>query len=185
MDASVFTSNFYPTFQSFCSLDSDFNVRTKDTGDYVTAVDPSGDFGAVFASSYEKYSVTGTVLGASHGSQDPSLLENFINGLSGATTVTDLATVFANYWATVAILPGSPAHGGLSVVSVVNDAAAKVSLFEAAITASIGNKINRPFYEEFINNLYNIAVSNIVWTVTELIQVGPSTVPTPFPETIT
>ena len=67
-------------------------------------------------------------------------------------------------------------------MSVSNNAATLAALFEAAINASITDEDSSPWFETFISNVQDMAVANIVWTVTELI---PPAVPTPFTEVIT
>lgn len=143
-------------------------------------IDGSG-YPAMFATEYDKYAKEGVVLGADNGAEDKSILQD---ALGKSTTVTELATAFADYWATVFIVPGDPAHGGTAVISVVNDAASKVSLFESAIQESITSSKSEPFFYQFINNIETMAVSSIIWTVTEMMPTTPPS-PSSFPETIT
>lgn len=148
-----------------------------------TGAMPAGNYPADFASAYNDYAMAGVVPGAENTGGDASILEAALtSATSSPATITTLATAFANYWATVAIDPGTPAHGGVSVVSVSNNAATLAALFEAAINASITDEDSSPWFETFISNVQDMAVANIVWTVTELI---PPAVPTPFTEVIT
>lgn len=139
----------------------------------------SGSFAGDFAFNYNEYAIQGLVPGVINTGGNIVFLENAI----GNITVQDLAQAFANYWATVAVTPGAPAHGGTSVASVVNDAIAKTALFENAINASITSTESTPWFQSFIENIEVIAVSNIIWTVTEIMP--PNATPTPFPEGIT
>ena len=138
----------------------------------------TGNYPSSFAAGYKEYAEQGIVLGADNSGGNESIIRA---ALGKNTTVTELATAFANYWATVAVLPGDPAHGGTSVISVVNDATTRVSAFEAAIVASITSTESKPYFFNFVNNIETMAVSTIIWTVTELMSSGSSS---SFPETI-
>lgn len=144
-----------------------------------TGAAPSGTFPADFATAYDDYAALGIVLGADNTGGNKSFIET---ALENGVDTAGLAQAFADYWATVALDPGDPAHGGTAVVSVVNDAATKVALFEAAISASITDVESKPWFSVFVNNIQTMAVSTIVWTVTELMP--PAATPTPFPEVI-
>ena len=139
------------------------------------------DYPAAFADAYDAYAAAGVVLGAANTGGTKSIIEDELRnpGISVAT----LAQAFADYWATVAVSPGTPAHGGTSVVSVVNNSASLVSAFAAAITASLRATESTPYFEEFISNIEDVVLT-IQWTVTETI-LTPSPVPTPFIELIT
>lgn len=143
----------------------------------------TGDYPNLFATAYDNYAAQGVVLGADNSGRSPIILENFLRtGLAGASQpVTEFATVLAEYWATVAVQPGTPAHGGTAVVSVSNDAMTHIPEFEAAILASMTATESKPWFENFVQNVETIAVANIIWTVTELL---PPAVPTPFTEAI-
>lgn len=171
LDPMVASSTISKAYLDFVGLDKD----GKPTGN-----PPTGDYPALFAAGYKEYAEQGIVLGADNSGSDESIIEFAIGK---TTTVTELATAFANYWATVAILPGTPAHGGISVVSVVNDAATRVSSFEAAIEASMTTKESKPYFYNLVNNIETMAVSTIIWTVTEMMPTTPPS-PSPFPETI-
>lgn len=140
------------------------------------------DYPSDFADAYDDYATLGVVPGATNAGGTKSLIETAMNSISGNTiaNATILGTAFANYWATVAIIPGTPAHGGSSVISVVNNAATLSAAFTAAIIASITASSQYPYFETFLDNIEGV-VSTIVWIVTELIVITP----TAFPETIT
>lgn len=158
-------------------LNPDGSVRPRDEYEF----GGSSDFAKAFADGYHDYASDGLVLGAISGGGDKSILEA---AWGKTTTVTELATALANYWATVAVVPGVPSHGGISVISVVNNSASLVSSFEAAIQASITQTKSEPFYFKFVDNIEKMAVSSIIWTVTELMPTVPPS-PAPFPESIT
>lgn len=142
---------------------------------------PSGDFPTGFAGAYDTYAKDGVVAGATNSGGDTSILSGFLSGAGQPVAASDFALAFAEYWGTVAVSPGAPAHGGVSVVSVTNDAIAHVSDFEAAIAASTTNQLSMPFYLAFIQNLESMAVSLIQWTIVEMM---PSGSPSSFTETI-
>lgn len=137
-------------------------------------------FASLFATKYHDYASAGVVPGATSGGGDKSILEAAF-GIN--TTPSLLALAFASYWATVAIAPGAPAHGGISVSLVVNTAATLVSAFEAAIMATITQSESKPFYLSLIDNIETMAVSQIIWNVTEIMP-GPPPFPMIYPEPI-
>lgn len=147
----------------------------------------TGTFPVDFATAYDDYATTGLVLGATNVGGAKDIISDFLDSAksAGVANVTMFATALASYWATVALVPGPPMHGGTATVSVVNDASAHVSDFEAAILASMTTTESKPYYLNFINNIQTMAVAKIIWTVTELIPTPGGPVPTPFPETIT
>ena len=171
LDPLVASSTISKAYLEFVGLDED----GKPNGN-----PPTGDYPSLFAAGYKEYAEQGIVLGADNSGSNESIIEA---ALGKTTTVTDLATAFANYWATVAVIPGTPAHGGTSVISVVNDASTRVSAFEAAIEASITTTESKPYFFNFVNNIETMAVSTIIWTVTELMPTVPPS-PSPFPEII-
>lgn len=155
---------------------TDFKAITDDNG---VIVPPIGDFPFQYAAAYETYSLTGEVLGAEHGSQTPVIIESFLRTYS--ISVLEFATALANYWATVLLIPSAPMHGGVSVVSVVNDAASKVGAFHSAITASLTTDYKYPVMVHFIENVESIALPQVTWTVTELFSNGSTA---SFPEKV-
>ena len=175
--AEALWTNFFSTI----GLDLDGTVVNRN-------IDASG-YPDMFATEYDNYAKAGIVPGAATGAEDKTIIETALRSYttvsppSSYITVTTLATAFANYWSTVLVTPGAPAHGGTVVISVVNDAMAKVSLFEEAIWASLTSSRSEPFFYNFINNIERIAVSSIIWSVTELIPGDPPSASS-FPETI-
>ncbi len=138
------------------------------------------DFPAEFAAAYDAYGKEGLVIGAVNTGGDVGALEGALRSVTSATSSIDaMAQGYADYWAAVALV-GDGSHGG-APVSVVNDAAAKVSAFKGAIQASIGDVAKEPLYLEFITNIESV-VKSLVWTVIEAMP--PLAVPTPFPEPI-
>ena len=166
----VFSNAIFDGINGFMAIDSSQYPVTKSDGDVAYSF---GDYPSIFADSYEAYSLTGVVLGAIHGSQSPSIIESFLRTFN--TSITEFATALANYWATVLIIPGIPAHGGSSVISVTNDAASHVSDFEAAIIASYTQEYQLPVFQQFILNIENIALPTVTWYVTELVGIVPVT----------
>lgn len=144
---------------------------------------PEGDYPAEFASAYNDYVKKGLVPGAINTGGDAIILETFMRGVSGSPgTVDAFAISLAEFWATVAIAPGIPAHGGTAVVSVTNDASTKTADFKAAIMASQTATESTPYFGVFIANLEAV-VKTISWTVTEMMPTVPPA-PVPWPEVI-
>lgn len=138
---------------------------------------PTGNFAAAWGQSYNAYAIAGVVPGALNAGGDTSGIENFLSSVDNSTaTAGRFAQALADFWATVAIEPGQPAHGGINVISVTNDAAEHVSAFQSAINASVTNEVRAPYFLHLIDNIQAIAVAQITWTVTELM---PGTPPTP------
>jgi hypothetical protein len=123
--------------------------------------------------------LTGLVLGAAHGSQQAGLLEAFMKAASGS--IIDFATALANYWGTVLVINGLPLHGGVSVISVVNDAPSKIAAFQDAILASITTEYKYPVMNHLMENIEAIALPQVTWIVTEMMPNGS---PASFPEKV-
>lgn len=138
-----------------------------------------------FALNYDDYAKEGIVLGATNEGGEYPILENWMEALSTGDNVRQFAQILAEYWDTVALVPGPPMHGGVSTVSVVNDALDQVDAFEAAIRASMRNTASNPWYLEFVTNIQTIGVAAVTWTVTELVPIAGVPTPTDFPEKIT
>lgn len=139
------------------------------------------DYAPLFATEYDTYAAGGVVPGAVNTGGTAALLEAFVAGVvSGPTVIDDFADALAQYWATVAIAPGSPAHGGSSVVSVTNDAASQTAAFKSAIEATITAADTPPYFQSLYANIESIGLAAVTWTVTELI----SGTPTAFQESI-
>lgn len=145
---------------------------------------PAGDLAAAWAQNYNNYATQGIVPGALNTDGATSSIEQFFSEVNSSSAMArKLAQALADFWATVAIDPGEPAHGGTSVISVTNDAAAQVGAFEAAIMASITTEERKPYFQHLIANIQSTAVAGITWTVTELMP-GPPPYPQAFTETI-
>ena len=141
------------------------------------------DYGAVFSAAYNTYATAGVLLGATNTGGTASILSAFIDGRSSQVATQDgFAQALADYWSGVAVIPGTPAHGGLSVESVVNDATSHVATFKAAIVASITDTDTTPYFETLIYNIQT-ALASVVWTVTELMP-GTPPYPVAYPEMI-
>ena len=138
---------------------------------------PVGDFPADWATAYDDYAAAGVVLGAENSGGTKSILADAMATVtSSPASIAMLANAMANYWATVAVTPGTPSHGGVAVASVVNNAETLVPLFQAAITVSIAATEDKPWFETLVTNIETMAVASIVWTVTELMP--PAATPT-------
>lgn len=140
-----------------------------------------------WAEGYDEYAKDGVVLGAENAGGDVSILVSALNSVKGqypsyGASIDILANGLAQYWATVAVEEGTPAHGGIEVISVVNNAATLAPAFKAAITSSVTQNRSEPFFKVFVDNIENV-VSTIIWSVTELMPTTPPS-PSTFMETI-
>ena len=116
-----------------------------------------GDYPAEFAKAYDDYAEAGVVNGATNSGGEKAILEAALR--AAPTTPAALGAAFAQYWATVALIPVPPN------VSVVNDAATRADAFTGAIAASIRATESLPYFGEFIGNL-EVAAKTVVWTIT-------------------
>lgn len=165
-------------------LDDEGDLRYED-GEWV-GVDLDG-FQEDWAEGYDEYAKDGVVLGADNVGGDVSILVSALNSVKGqypsyGNSIDILANGLAQYWATVAVENGTPAHGGTEVLSVVNNAATLAPAFKAAITSSVTQSRSEPFFKVFVDNVESV-VSTIVYTVTELMPTTPPS-PSVFVETI-
>lgn len=132
----------------------------------------SGNYAAVFADSYHNYANAGIVPGAVSGGGSKSILQTFMDQVNSAgSSVTEMAQAFTDYWSGVAIQPGLPAHGGVSVVSVTNNAASKYGDFVSAINASYTTSKTDPGFLNLIQNVEGV-VKSITWIITEQMSGG-------------
>lgn len=182
LDPKVASDELTKAIAKACAMELvDGELTPIKDGDVDTSTYPDD-----FALGYGKYAMGGMVLGATSTMGDISIISDFLESAksAGSADVSLFALALAEYWATVSITPGVPSHGGTAVVSVVNNAMAMVGAFQSAIMASMTDKISKPYYFNFVKNIEDMAVSNIIWIVTELIPTPGGPVPTPFPETI-
>ena len=116
-----------------------------------------GDYPAEFATAYDDYAKAGVVTGALNTGGDKSIIEAAVR--AAETTPAALGEAFAQYWATVAILPAPPN------LSSVNDAANLGGVFAAAVAASVRDTESVPYFGEFITNV-EAAAKAVVWAIT-------------------
>lgn len=133
-----------------------------------------GAFPGAFADAYDAYARAGEVPGATTGSEDPGVLEDALAGMSdsGGGNIDTLAQAFADYWATVLMVPGEPAHGGALVTDVTNDAASQAAAFKTAIESSLTSEPSTPYFQAFVENIESTGVAAITWTITEQFSDG-------------
>lgn len=137
----------------------------------VTTPPYTGDLGSTWASAFLSWSTAGVLseAGGVAGSEDSSIVQSFISGLTGNTNVADFAQMLADYWATCLLVPNGTA------VSVVNDASSQVAAFESAITASITTSEDTPYFQSLFENIQSIALPSITWTVNRVVGGSPVT----------
>lgn len=180
LDPFIFSDSIESKAKKFLSLTDNYTPLFDDNGEISKS---SGSFIDAFADAFESYSLSGEVLGATHGLQQKELLKIFLSLYS--INIIDFATALANYFSTVCIVNGVPSHGGISVVSVTNDALSHIPEFVSAIESSYTTNLYEPIFHNLINNIESIALPSITWIVTELVWTGTSFVPIPFLEKIT
>lgn len=167
LNASGCASDLWVLLQGCAALNSDGSPKPMGT-------QPVGDYALGFATIYNDYAKGGVIAGAMNSGGDASIIEAATRRES-ALDPADYAMALAQFWSTVGIDPGSPAHGGSSVASVTNNAMAQVGAFLSAIQASMTTEEKKPYYLHYIQNLEN-AVKSITWQVTEIMPGGsPST----------
>lgn len=178
-----FSTSMIRDYSSVVNHDAEWSVGNP--------VDFVQTYHTLFAANYNEYARGGEVKGAII-ANDPyfneggeyTILENYLESLITGDNVRQFAQKLAEYWHTVAVVPGPPMHGGIQTVKVVNDALQQVDAFEAAILASMRSTESAPWYLEFVTNIQTIGVAAVTWTVTELIPTPGGPVPTPFLEKI-
>lgn len=140
----------------------------------VTTPPYTGSLGSAWASACLSWSTAGVLSGGGGvaGSEDGSIIQAYIDSLTGNSNPSDMATVFADYWATCLLIPSGSATG------VVNNASSQVAAFESAITASITTVDSQPYFQALFQNIQDIALPTITWTVTR------SSAPTTTLETV-
>ena len=188
LNKTLCASAIWSGYASGAGIDSSGNVVMND-GEHT--IDLDFDYGKNFADAYNDYAMLGIVLGTTNAGGQKDILvsawNSFVGGSGSAANISTLATALSTYWATVCDQTqiGPPSHGGISVVSSVNDAATKAPLFIAAITSVITDSASTPPFEDFIGALESVS-STIIWLITELIPAPPGApVPIIFPETMT
>jgi hypothetical protein len=142
--------------------------------DLLTTPPYTGTLGSTWATACLDWSTAGVLSGGGGvaGGEDSSIIQGFIDGLTGNTTPSAFAVAMASYWATCLIVPAGNA------TAVTNDALAQVSAFEAAINASVGATEKTPYFQHLFENIQTIALPTITWTVVR------STPPSPTLETV-
>lgn len=136
--------------------------------------EPTRDYPTDFASIFNDYVKGGVVAGAENSGGSASTLSSLLSSYSSGESVNinDFALSFADFMSKVAVDPGTPAHGGVSVAKVTNDSMGKVGLFIDAINSSLTTEEKKPYYLHFIKNLEDKAIKKIIWTITEVMSDG-------------
>lgn len=130
------------------------------------------DYPADFAAAYHAYAEAGVIPGAVSGGSDASIIKGFMSGVtSSSATVTQFGAALASYWSAVGTSPQAPN------IASVNNAAALVGAFTAAVSASITDASSEPYFKAMIDNIEAV-VKTIVWTIT------PPPPASPFPSAI-
>lgn len=130
-------------------------------------------FGQHFSNNYDQYASAALIPGSVNSDRYKTILQNVFANANPTVDPDALAQALAEYWHTVSVKPGAPMHGGISVVSVRNDALEKVHLFRQAVDYSMTTVGQADWYETFANNVQAIAVEELEWTVVEQMPIGP------------
>lgn len=136
----------------------------------VTTPPYTGNLGTTWGQAFLTWSTQGTLSGGGGvaGSEDPSIITNFVGSLTGNTNPDVFAEILAQYWATCLLIPSGNA------VSVVNDAATKVPAFRAAFSATITDQDTKPYFETLFSNIQGVALPQITWTVSRVVGGVPT-----------
>ena len=128
-----------------------------------------------FASAYNDYAMGGEVLGTVNEGGDKSVLSSFMEGAEGSTPL-EFAQAIADFWSGVALEPGIPFDGAISVDEVVeNNALTLVAPIQAAIMASMTDQLDGPpYFKTLLDNIQAVITGQMLWTV---IQTHPGTPP--------
>ncbi len=154
-------------------------IDKQNNGEPIT---PQSDMAKQFATAYHNYAKAATLPGADCTAGGIlSILESAFISDNTAATIDRIALGLCNYWSSF-ITPGAPAHGGISVVSVVVNGAVVFAAMKAAVTALVTNQLKPDGWIDFYNATEAV-VRTIPCVITEIIP-GTPPVPTPFPETI-
>lgn len=164
LNPSAFASSITSAHRSASNLDADL----KPIGTPTLPNNFSSDFGDAMS----LLIAGGTVAGAINTGADPSAIQSAIDSISNTEADADnIGGAFANMMSTVAITPGTPAHGGTAVVSVENDASSKGSEISNIIKSKITDKEQSPPYENLADAMIE-AIGTITWKVTEVYSNG-------------
>lgn len=187
LDPSKCAKDITAAYLPFVGLDEYGN--NWPTGEDAPPAPERGNFAKGFAKAYNDYAKSGKILGALNTGGDSSIIENYLISLDPEQVevvpedpVAAFAQALADFWATVGVDPGEVAHGGTAVSKVENDASSLTEAFKAAILMSLTTEEKKPYFYHLINNIEAVALSQIVWTVTELMP--PTGSPTAFEESI-
>ena len=147
-------------------------ISTAYIGKVTTPPYTSGDIGIAWGEAFLSWSTAGVLdqAGGVAGSEDSSIIQSFISGLTGNSNPTTFANILANYWNTCLLTPNGNAVG------VSNDALSNISSFYSAITNSMTTSERTPYFRHLFVNLQNIALPDVTWTVNRI--VGGSSVTT-------
>ncbi len=139
-------------------------------------IDPPSALASALAQAYLDYSKTGTLPGADlTAGGTKSLLDAAFSSDNTSASIDALAQGIADYWATNNAL-GSPAHGGLSVISVVIPTGSFLTDFKNAILSILTDTSVADGWFNFYDAVEGV-LTGATCTITELMPGSP-----PFPQ---
>lgn len=158
----------------------DLNILQTGFSAIVSSADGLSSKAMDFALVYDLYARDGTIAGADCSGGGPiALLVDAFDCAGRNGDVQKMALNICQYWQLVP-QPGTPSHGGTTVVSVVPVYATLVSAVQAAIESCITTTVKDEPYKKLFKAIEDVLKTAPV-IVTELLPGSPP-VPTPFPE---
>lgn len=171
LNVSSLSSNIKSIYQTKTGLDNSLSIVGNEPHSNIQL---DFDFASEFGQHYNNYGKKGIVLGAvNNGGGFSQIISAMTNLNNNKANISLLGASFAQYWSTVALINGSPAHGGVSVASVTNNAMSKASAFKSAIESSYTQNRLEPPFQQFLSNIEQV-VKSIQWTVVEIMPNGSS-----------
>jgi len=155
------------------SLDAEFSTIIK-------AADGSASVSSSLAKAYDDYAKKAVIAGAdcSQGGNKDLLIVAFSSDNTPAT-IDRMAANLCAYWQSLPV-PGTPAHGGVSVVAVLPAFASLVSAMTTAVKGCVTtSQFEKPYKRLF--SAVEAVLKTVPVIVTEMMPTTP-TAPAPFPE---
>ena len=157
----------------------DPELLSAEFADIVQGSDGTSLIGLILGEAYQRYSMEATAFGVAFHSGDSTLLEEAFSCSNDPRDIDKMADRICRYWQGL-VHPGSPSHGGTSVVSVQPSFLGAIPAMKSAIASCITtietpNAYARLFYAmESVLNATSIVV----------VELMPTSPPTPMSFTV-
>jgi len=159
LNPNVFAAEITEAYKLAANLDSNLEPTGHPT--------LPNNFASAFSSAMNSLLSGGVVQGTLNTGANTSELENILNNLSNSESDVDaIGNAFASLMSNVCTTNGTPAHGGVSVVNVTNDASSKGTNIANIIKSEITDQRKSPPYQNLANAFIS-AIGIITWQVTE------------------